>query len=292
MPAEIGLAQAMLESGLNGRARSPVRALGFCQWLPRNWNRLKRLSPYVIEGYNQTTQAPFCAAYLTALATMYGSYIPALSEHHAGGTNVGRVVINGRRLGGMDQREQYLMGSDFARGLRQVSIRRYRELFRTYGPRSALYAEMVFGNGITIAGMMEEMPQERIFAMRAPRGLPISEVMAKSGLSRDDVRRYNPALVRRVPARRRRLPAGVRAGVRPGRLVLAPSGASGLRRRAQRVRAAERAGGALVRSGLRADHPGFPGTLRGHELRGRHDHGECARLPGSRTCGRAAAPPS
>ena len=201
VPAEIGLSQALLESGFNGRARSPVRALGFCQWMPGNWNRLKRLSPYVIEGYNQTTQAPFCAAYLTILATMYGSYLPALSEHHAGGTNVGRVVINGERLGGNDEREQYLMGSDFARGLRQVSIRRYRELFRTYGSRSALYAEMVFGNALTIARMMEEIPQAPIFAMRAPRALSISEVMAKSGLSRDDVRRYNPALVRRVPAR-------------------------------------------------------------------------------------------
>ena len=46
VPAEIGLAQAIVESGLNGRARSQARALGFCQWLPRNWNRLKRLSPY------------------------------------------------------------------------------------------------------------------------------------------------------------------------------------------------------------------------------------------------------
>ena len=200
-PAEIGLAQAMLESGLNGRARSPVRALGFCQWLPRNWTRLKRLSPYVIEGYNQTTQAPFCAAYLTILATMYGSFLPALSEHHAGGTNVGRVVINGERLGGADEREQYLMGSDFARGLRQVSIRRYRDLFRTYGRRSALYAEMVFGNTFNITRLMNEMPQARIFAMRTPRALSISEVMAKSGLSRDEIRRHNPALVRRVPAR-------------------------------------------------------------------------------------------
>ena len=201
MPAEIGLAQALLESGLNGRARSPVRALGFCQWLPRNWNRLKRLSPYVIEGYNQTTQAPFCAAYLTILTAMHGSFLPALSEHHAGGTNVGRVVINGERLGGSDQREQYLMGSDFARDLRQVSIQRYRELFRTYGRRSALYAEMVFGNGLNITRMMNETPQARVFAMRTPRALPISEVMAESGLSRDDVRRFNPALVRRVPAR-------------------------------------------------------------------------------------------
>ena len=60
---------------------------------------------------------------------------------------------------------------------------------------------MVFGNTLTIARMMEDFPQARVFAMRTPRALPISEVMAKSGLSRDDVRRYNPALVRRVPAR-------------------------------------------------------------------------------------------
>ena len=65
---------------------------------------------------------------------MYGSFIPALSEHHAGGVNVGRTVINGERLGGTGVREQYLMGSEFARDLRGVSIRRYRELFRTYGP--------------------------------------------------------------------------------------------------------------------------------------------------------------
>ena len=45
--------------------------------------------PYVIEGYNQTTQAPYCTVYLTILATMYGSFIPALSEYHAGGVNVG-----------------------------------------------------------------------------------------------------------------------------------------------------------------------------------------------------------
>ena len=200
VPAEIGLAQAVVESGLNGRARSRVRALGFCQWLPRNWNHIKRLSPYVIEGYNQTTQAPFCAAYLSILATMYGSFIPALSEHHAGGVNVGRTVINGERLGGRGTREQYLQGSDFARALRQVSIRRYRHLFRTYGPRSALYAEMVFGNAGSVRQLMAGTPQSPIFAMRAPRAAPLGAVTARTGLTRAEVRRYNPALVRRVPA--------------------------------------------------------------------------------------------
>lgn len=201
IPAEIGLAQAMVESGLNGRARSGARALGFCQWLPRNWNALKRLSPYVIEGYNQTTQAPFCAAYLTILSTMYRSFIPALSEHHAGGVNVGRTVINGERLGGRDAREQYLRGSDFARALRQISIQRYRQLFRTYGRRSALYAEMVFGNMYNVRRLIWEMPQTKIYAMRVLETTSISTIASKTGLSRTELKRYNPALVRRVPAR-------------------------------------------------------------------------------------------
>ena len=201
VPAEIGLAQAVVESGLNGRARSRAQALGFCQWLRRNWNHLNRLAPNVIEAYNQTTQAPYCAAYLSILTTMYGSFIPALSEHHAGGVNVGRTVINGERLGGTDPREQYLMGSDFARGLRNISIRRYRELFRTYGPRSFRYAEMVFGNTVNVEQLTLETPQVPIFAMRASRNLPLAELRAKTGLSTSELKRFNPALVKQVPAR-------------------------------------------------------------------------------------------
>jgi len=104
VPADIGLSQAILESGLNGTARSRANALGLCQWLRRNWQYLDRLSPAVIEAYNQTTQAPYCAAYLSILGTMYGSFIPALSEHHSGGVNVGRALINGERLGGATTR--------------------------------------------------------------------------------------------------------------------------------------------------------------------------------------------
>ena len=200
VPAEVGLAQAVVESGLNGRARSSAQALGLCQWLRRNWNHLNRLDPNVIEVFNQTTQAGYCAAHLTILATMYGSFIPALSEHHAGGVNVGRAVINGMRLGGIDTREQYLRGGEFARDLRAISIRRYRLLFRTYGPRSFLYAEMVFGNAVNVQRLTAEMPQERVFAMRAPRALSLGEVRQKTGLSTDQVKRFNPALVRRVPA--------------------------------------------------------------------------------------------
>lgn len=200
VPAEIGLAQAVLESGLDGRARSRARALGFCQWLQRNWDYLNRLSPNVIEAFNQTTQAPYCAAYLSILATMYGSFLPALSEHHSGGVNVGRVVINGERLGGADAREQYLKGATFARDLRSVSISQYRDLFRTYGPRSFLYAEMIFGNTLTVERMRTDVRQDRIFAMRLSRPRALLDITARTGLSADEVRRYNPAIVRQVPA--------------------------------------------------------------------------------------------
>ena len=201
VPAEIGLAQAILESGLDGRARSNARALGFCQFLRRNWEFLNRLTPVVIEAYNQTTQAPYCAAYLTILATMYDSFIPALSEHHAGGVNVGRTVINGQRLGGSGSREQYFMGSDFAASLRDISIARYRDLFRTYGPRSSLYAEMVFGNMVNVRNMTAQYDQTPIFAMRTTAPLRALDVTARTGLKLDEVKRFNPALGIRVPAK-------------------------------------------------------------------------------------------
>ena len=87
--------------------------------------------------------------------------------------NVGRAVINGERLGGKDTREQYLLGSDFSRALRNISIWRYRDLFRTYGPRSFRYAEMVFGNTLNVRRLTEEIPQTEIFAMRAPADPPV-----------------------------------------------------------------------------------------------------------------------
>jgi hypothetical protein len=200
VPAEIGLAQAILESGLNGTARSRANARGLCQWLHRNWQYLDRLSPAVLEAYNQTTQAPYCAAYLSILATMYGSFIPALSEHHSGGVNVGRTVINGERLGGTTPREQYFIGSKFANDLRAVDLLGYRDLYRTYGPRSFRYAEMVFGNTINVKRIQQDVRQELIFAMRTTRAIPAGEITKRTSLTASEVQRFNPALTRAVPA--------------------------------------------------------------------------------------------
>lgn len=201
VPAEIGLAQALVESGFNGTVRSEARAVGFCQWLLRNWTRLKELAPHVVEGHNQTTQAPYCAAYLSILATKYDSFIPALSEHHTGGANVGRTLINGERLGGADVRERYFMGAEFARDLRAASPGAFSDLYGTYGPRSFLYAEMVFGNAAAVAQLTATTPQSKIFAMRTARAVAVTDIVRGTGLTAAEVRRFNPALVSRVPAR-------------------------------------------------------------------------------------------
>lgn len=200
VPAELGLAQGLVESGLKGRIRSEADAIGFCQWLPRNWSRLQRLSPDVIEAQNQTTQVPYCAAHLAILAMKYGSFVPALSEHHAGGLNVGRTIVNGGFAGGENVRSRYLLGAELTLLVRETRPPGYRDVVGTYGPRSFRYAEMVFGNTRTIAELESSAPQEQVFAMRAPRAIPLDEVTRRTGLSVDEVRRFNPALINRVPA--------------------------------------------------------------------------------------------
>ena len=200
VPADIGLAQVIFESGLSGTRRSNANAVGFCQWQQKNWKRLGYFSTFPIQERNQTTQAPYCAAYLSVLATKYGSFIPALSEHNAGGTNVGRALIIGERLGGADVRARYLLGSQFARDLRALPDKDYEQVHGSYGVRSSLYAEMVFGNRVNVTDLIASTSQMSIHAMRTSRAIALAEIVAHTGLSADEVRRFNPALVDRVPA--------------------------------------------------------------------------------------------
>ena len=199
-PMDVGLAQVILESGLSGTRRSHANAVGFCQWQRKNWQRLNAFSPFPIQDLNQTTQAPYCAAYLSVLAAKYGSFIPALSEHNAGGTNVGRALIIGEHLGEADVRARYLLGSQFARDLRSLPGRDYEPVYGSYGVRSHLYAEMVFGNRVNVRHLIASTPQVPLHAMRTPRAIPLAEIVTKTGLAADEVRRFNPALVDRVPA--------------------------------------------------------------------------------------------
>ena len=201
VPVDIGLAQVIFESGLSGTRRSNANAVGFCQWQRTNWKQLIHLSALPIQERNQTTQAPYCAAYLSVLAAKYGSFIPALSEHNAGGTNVGRALIIGEQLGEAGVRARYLLGSQFARDLRTLPDKDYEHVYGSYGVRSHLYAEMVFGNRVNVSQLIASTPQTSIHAMRTPRAISLAEIVDRTGLAADEVRRFNPALGDRVPAR-------------------------------------------------------------------------------------------
>ena len=79
--------------------------------------------------------------------------------------------LNGERLGGTTTRDQYLLGSQLARDLRRIDLYGFRDLYRTYGPRSYFYAEMVFGNSFNVRNIAAATPQVKIFAMRTPRAI-------------------------------------------------------------------------------------------------------------------------
>ncbi|HEX5108431.1 MAG TPA: transglycosylase SLT domain-containing protein [Vicinamibacterales bacterium] len=201
VPAHIGLGQVILESGLDGKRRSEAGAIGFCQWMQRNWRHLEHFAAAPMDARNQTTQAPYCAAYLSVLATKYGSFIPALSEHNAGGANVARALINGGHLGAEGVRARYLLGSRLALDLRELPGREYETVYRSYGPRSYAYAEMVFGNTFVVRRLTSSIPQVAIHAMRTSRVVTMGDIVEQTGLTPDEIRRFNPSLVDRVPAR-------------------------------------------------------------------------------------------
>jgi len=58
----------------------------------------------------------------------------------------------------------------------------------------------VFGNTINVRRIREDVPQQRIFAMRASRPIPVGEITRRTLLTAGEVRRFNPALTRQVPA--------------------------------------------------------------------------------------------
>ena len=107
---------------------------------------------------------------------------------------------HGGALGAKDVRARYFLGSQLARDLRALPGKEFSDVHKSYGPRSYLYAEMVFGNTINIKRLIASTPQMSISAMRTPRPLTLAEIVERTGLPADEVRRFNPAPVERVPA--------------------------------------------------------------------------------------------
>jgi hypothetical protein len=91
------------------------------------------------------------------------------------------------------------MGANLSRDLRAISTRTFRRVVGTYGPRSFRYAEMVMGNTYNVKRLRDTIPQDDIYAMRTTRAFTLEDIRERTGLSIDQLKRFNPALVRRVP---------------------------------------------------------------------------------------------
>ena len=109
VPADIGLAQVIFESGLKPTRRSEANAVGFCQWLAEELETTELLLADPNRGAEPDDAGALLRRVPVVLATKYGSFIPALSEHNAGGTNVGRALINGEHLGAEEVRARYFL---------------------------------------------------------------------------------------------------------------------------------------------------------------------------------------
>ena len=98
-------------------------------------------------------------------------------------------------------REHYFLGGEFVRDLRSLAPRTFAISTAPTARGRALYAEMVFGNITNVERIATTTPQRDIYAMRTPRALTIAEISRVTRLSADEIRRFNPALTRTVPAR-------------------------------------------------------------------------------------------
>ena len=93
-------------------------------------------------------------------------------------------------------------GSRLARDLRALPGKEYQGVYRSYGPRSYLYAEMVFGNTFNVRSLMASTPQAPIHAMRTPRAIALAEIVSRTHLSADEY----AGLIRRSSMGSRRRP--------------------------------------------------------------------------------------
>ena len=170
-------------------------------------------------------------------------------------------MINGERLGGDDVRERYFLGADLARDLRALSLRGYRDIYRTYGPRSYRYAEMVFGNTVNVAKVCRvdasgedsrDAHQQTHSNRRDHSSYAVCPV--------DEVRRFNPGAAATRAGTGHALPADACRGARRRRVVLASARECGIRRGTERFRA--------TRGHARGwDDPAFAPVLRAFQRR-------------------------
>jgi hypothetical protein len=132
-------------------------------------------------------------------------------------------------MGATDVRAKYFLGSQLARDLRELPGKTYEDIYGSYGPRSYLYAEMVFGNTFIVNTLMTATPQEPIYAMRTPRAITLAEIVKRTGLSCKRSATFQSSAPRSRARRSRRYISRLTSANSARHRVLAPAGAASYR---------------------------------------------------------------
>ena len=102
---------------------------------------------------------------------------------------------------------KYLVGVDIGGTSVKLGLIKYGETFQVVkqssiatqaGDPAIVFAERVAKG---VKDLIASTPQMSIYAMRTSRAISLSEIIERTGLAADEVRRFNPALADRVPAR-------------------------------------------------------------------------------------------
>ena len=100
-----------------------------------------------------------------------------------------------------------------ARDLRALPGREYEDVYHSYGPRSYLYAEMVFGNTLNVRRLIASTPQESIHAMRTPRAMSLAHIVKRTGSRRSGSAAVQSGARRSRAGGRHALPSALRQRV-------------------------------------------------------------------------------
>lgn len=189
---------AMIESGYEPSATSPVGAAGVWQFMPRTARSFGlEVSSFVDERRDPIRSTDAAARYLAALHRDLGSWHLAAAAYNAGEGRLGRVLERITRREGGDDVLYWI--------IRPYLPRETRE----YVPK--LLAAARIGNDPTGFGFAsgEALPPLAFRELWTEGGVPLKEVARRTGTEPAAVQALNPHLVRGVTPPGRRWPVRI-----------------------------------------------------------------------------------
>ena len=100
---------------------------------------------------------------------------------------------DGTRVGADEPRERYFLGADLARELRSIGDE-YKDIYQSAVRALPHTRKWCSATPLPSRHHRRDAAAARAFGMRTTRSMPLAEIIRRTGLTADEVRRFNPAL--------------------------------------------------------------------------------------------------